>query len=200
MTIENPNSSGQGYDASHMQHELHTTVVKYGYVYSHSTQVRATDQTTYVHHTYKFGAHNVGLIHANLWETSTSTASGRKHAGKGAVQLDAHLKSKRRRHAELRNVCKGSQSNAVMLQSYLTKSITTKYFGQTNVRGSRIKAACEAGSLTISKGKLDDECIKEDRHHAEVARRLINKLNWGGTWAEGSLADGRHVFVCVDRE
>jgi hypothetical protein len=56
-----------------------------------------------MHHTYKawdknLGTHNVGLMHSNIWETSVSTSSGRNWTGKGAAELDAHLKSKRRRY------------------------------------------------------------------------------------------------------
>lgn len=98
MVIENPNSSGQGYDADHSRHPLHATVVKYGYTYSHSTPITALDGSTYVHHTYKLGTHNVGLSHGKLWDTSVSTSSGHKWDGLGAIELDAHLKSKRRRY------------------------------------------------------------------------------------------------------
>jgi hypothetical protein len=98
MAIENPNTCGQGYDADHLRHPLHATVVKYGYTYSHSTPIHALDGTIYLHHTYKFGAHNVGLSHSNLWDTSVSTRSSHKWSGKGMAELDAHLKSKRRRY------------------------------------------------------------------------------------------------------
>jgi len=98
MAIQYPNSCGQGNDPEHVKHPLHATVVKYGYEYSHSTPVRALAGTVYIHHTYKHGEHSVGILHSNLWDSSVSTGSSQKHSGKGAPELDAHLKSKSRRY------------------------------------------------------------------------------------------------------
>lgn len=102
MAIENANSSGQGHDAEHVNHPLYSTVVKHGYVYSHSTPIHTIDGATYIHHTYKLGTHNVGLNRGESWNTSICSSSGRHWSGKGTARLDAHLKSKRKRYYELR--------------------------------------------------------------------------------------------------
>lgn len=53
------------------------------------------------------------------------------------------------------------------------QAIETKYLGPTNTRGSRIKATCEAGSITIPYGNGNtEEC------HIEAAKALCNKLTF----------------------
>jgi hypothetical protein len=100
MSIQNPNSCGQGTDPFHINHPLSVIVRSFGYVYSHSTPITALDGTRYISHTYKHGEHNVSLSERtpDIWETSTSCASGRSWVGKGATELIAHLKSKKRRY------------------------------------------------------------------------------------------------------
>jgi hypothetical protein len=102
--IHNPNSSGQGHDATHTANPYHEIITKHGYTYSHTTPVRspATGQVMN-HHTYTKGSHTVG-VHGGTWGTSVSTASGRAMVGSGARTLDAHLSRKDRRY----NVGKGS--------------------------------------------------------------------------------------------
>jgi len=75
------------------------------------------------------------------------------------------------------------------------QAITTKYFGPTNTRGSRVKASCEAGSLTVS---WDYALGIEDNHKAAAAA-LIRQLGWEGNWVMGSLGPG-FVFVCGARD
>jgi len=76
------------------------------------------------------------------------------------------------------------------------QAITTKYIGPSNVRGSRIKAECAAGTLFYHY----NDALSEDGNHSNAAQFLIHKLGWdlpcyGQHWFEGVLKDGRHVFV-----
>ncbi len=74
------------------------------------------------------------------------------------------------------------------------QAITTKYFGPSNVKGSRIKATAQAGSLTVSK---DDSLNYEDAHLA-AAKAFAQKLGWHGSWVGGFNHHGEGVWVCVD--
>lgn len=108
-TIENPNSSGQGYHPDHLTHPLTPTVTANGYAYSHSVPVGYMirgEQLWSLYHCFKRADHNVSLrtpdgAPSYSWETSTSCASGRRHNGIGAASLAKHLKSKSRRYPEL---------------------------------------------------------------------------------------------------
>lgn len=80
------------------------------------------------------------------------------------------------------------------------QTIETRFIGPTNSRGSRYKATCEAGSLTLA---ADYRLCPEDNHR-RVARALIEKLGWKhdtergdtyGDWYMGSTKTG-YVFVC----
>jgi hypothetical protein len=72
------------------------------------------------------------------------------------------------------------------------QAITTKYIGATTFRGSRIKASCEAGSIT-----LPYDYSENDGGHHFAAVALIKKLGWKehGTWYRGDTSTG-HVYVC----
>jgi hypothetical protein len=72
------------------------------------------------------------------------------------------------------------------------QAITTKYIGPTTFRGSRIKASCPAGSIT-----LPYDYAERDGGHYGAAVALIKKLGWKehGTWYRGDTATG-HVYVC----
>jgi len=75
------------------------------------------------------------------------------------------------------------------------QAVTTKYLGPTNTRGSRVKATCQAGSVTIGW----DDALNSDQNHNAAALTLIEKWGWCGKWLEGQLTDGSHVYVCVTR-
>lgn len=76
------------------------------------------------------------------------------------------------------------------------QAITTKYFGPTNVRGSRIKATAEAGSIIV---QYDDR-LNSSQNHCAAAKAFANKMGWNyGTWYMGGLHNGDRVFVCPDR-
>lgn len=75
------------------------------------------------------------------------------------------------------------------------QAIVTKYFGPTNVRGSRVKAKAEAGSITLH---WDDALDVEDNHH-RAAKALAEKLGWGGRWFCGGLPGNEgNVYVSAD--
>jgi len=76
------------------------------------------------------------------------------------------------------------------------QAIQTKYIGPSNVKGSRIKAKCAAGSLTMSW----DDALNPRANHQLAAEALAKKLGWSGLWCEGGLIDGSSVFVCFDHD
>jgi hypothetical protein len=65
------------------------------------------------------------------------------------------------------------------------QAITTKFLGATNTRGSRIKATCDAGSVTIS---YPHELNYREAHR-KAAQALADKLGWN-TDSYGSLIGG----------
>lgn len=65
------------------------------------------------------------------------------------------------------------------------QAIHTKYFGPSNVRGSRIKAQCDAGSLTVGY----DHALDVEGNHAAAAEALRKKLGWNSPYY-GKLAGG----------
>ncbi len=70
------------------------------------------------------------------------------------------------------------------------QAIVTKYLGPTNFRGSRVKATCEAGSITVPWNHgLNTGC-----NHAEACDALLAKLGWTGEFMGSSVGTG-FVFV-----
>lgn len=53
------------------------------------------------------------------------------------------------------------------------QAITTKYFGPTNTKGSRIKATCWAGSITIA---YPHEVNSSESKYKIAAEKLLEKL------------------------
>lgn len=72
------------------------------------------------------------------------------------------------------------------------QTITTKYLGPTGRRGSRIKATCEAGSVTVPY-----DYDERDGGHYTAFVALVKKLGWDtyGRWYKGETKGGC-VFVC----
>ena len=66
--------------------------------------------------------------------------------------------------------------------------ITTKFLGPTNSRGARIKASCQAGSITVPW----DHSLDSSLCHAKAVKALIEKLglSWGNKFTVGSDNDG----------
>lgn len=82
------------------------------------------------------------------------------------------------------------------------QAIVTKYFGPGNVRGSRVKATCQAGSVTVPW----DDALNSDGNHTMAARKLAFKLGWNrkeyyGKMVMGAMPDGSgNVFVFTGKE
>lgn len=73
------------------------------------------------------------------------------------------------------------------------QAITTKFIGPTNTRGTRIKARCTAGSVTVSwDWKLDSR-----ENHVVAAQALLEKLEWSGVEIIGSGETHTQDFVHV---
>lgn len=88
------------------------------------------------------------------------------------------------------------------------QAIQTKYLPCTNIRGSRIKASCERGSLTIP---YPHE-LNGDEVHREAVRQLLERFvsddwkersippsnnAWKRDFVSGSLPDGTMAHVLL---
>lgn len=76
------------------------------------------------------------------------------------------------------------------------QAIVTKYLGPSNVRGSRVKATCQAGSLTLH---WDDSLNPESNHRA-AAIALADRLQWSGQWTSGGLPNGETAWVIISTD
>lgn len=77
------------------------------------------------------------------------------------------------------------------------QAIVTKFICPSNSHGPRLKAACDAGSVTVPyPHELDAE-----RAHAAAAMALARKLGWTpengymGDWVAGGVFNGGYCFV-----
>jgi len=74
------------------------------------------------------------------------------------------------------------------------KAITTKYYGPTNTKGSRIKAFdCDRNTVTLSY----DSALNSTNNHMKAAKALVEKMGWKGTLIGGHLDKGM-VWVFQD--
>ena len=78
------------------------------------------------------------------------------------------------------------------------QAITTKYLAPTESKGARLKAECEAKSITVPY----DHSLNTEENRAAAARSLSDSLGWSDTPRYGKLASGMmksgqyaHVFV-----
>ena len=81
----------------------------------------------------------------------------------------------------------------------MTQAITTKYFGPTNTRGSRVKAQAQAGSVTIHW----DYALNSDDNHKAAAKALMAKFEWDKhsvIAGSGELPDGRGTCFIMARK
>lgn len=75
------------------------------------------------------------------------------------------------------------------------QAIICKYFGPSNVKGSRIKAQCAAGSITIDYPYgLSGQAVYRKAAEALVAKLGWNAPNYGGLLG-GQLPSGDYAFV-----
>tara|TARA_R110002051_G_scaffold316575_1_gene396390 strand:- start:63 stop:359 length:297 start_codon:yes stop_codon:yes gene_type:complete len=77
------------------------------------------------------------------------------------------------------------------------QTITTKYLGSTNYRGSRIKATTSSG---ISKTVSYKHELNQLPNHERAVHELNNKLGWTGEMVSGSPNDtgDNYIFVFID--
>jgi hypothetical protein len=73
------------------------------------------------------------------------------------------------------------------------QTITTKFLGATDTKGSRISARTTAGHVIVVPYPHEASTGTEAHSHAALA--LARRLNWSGTLAGGSLDAKRFVFV-----
>jgi hypothetical protein len=73
------------------------------------------------------------------------------------------------------------------------QGIVTTYHGPRNLKGSRIKATCPAGSITLNY----DSGLNSATNHAKACQALADKFEWGGKWVGGGSPDG-HSILWVD--
>lgn len=77
-------------------------------------------------------------------------------------------------------------------------AIVTKYIGQSEYKPSRIKATCEAGSITVSY----DHGLNGTENHIQAAKTLANKIGWHGKLITGAMPGNKgycHVFESIQR-
>lgn len=83
------------------------------------------------------------------------------------------------------------------------QAIQTRWLGPTNFRGSRVKATCEAGSVTLGwdYGAGNDSGLGDVMaNHDRAARAMIERMGWHGAWVRGCLPSGGFVYVCLSRD
>lgn len=71
------------------------------------------------------------------------------------------------------------------------QAITVKYFAATIYRGARMRASCEAGSITVA---WDYE-LNPERNAVAACEALLARLRWEGTYFGGLLPSGAWAFV-----
>lgn len=104
--IQNPNSSGQGFDPEYKDNPYHNIIVDMGLNYSHTTPITRMDGAKYMHHTYKLNSKfSVGVNGSEVslsswcWQGSVS-GSGRMRCGYSVALLKKYLKGAVRRHSK----------------------------------------------------------------------------------------------------
>ena len=70
------------------------------------------------------------------------------------------------------------------------QTIQTKYLSPTNTKGTRIKASCDDGSITVSR----DYGANVEDDYLRAAKKLKAKMEWSGSMVGGHNKDGM-VFV-----
>lgn len=80
------------------------------------------------------------------------------------------------------------------------QAITTKYLSATDFLNARIKATCQAGTLTLPW----DDALDSEANHDAAAIALADKLGWREGWhgdmVRGALPSGNgNVYVFTSR-
>lgn len=99
LVIENPNSSKQGHCPHHAENPHHDVLIEFGWEYSHTTPIRAMDQSQYAIHTYRYPGTDyvVGVNCQPGWRADASKLGAGYNHSYFASQLRRYLKSKARR-------------------------------------------------------------------------------------------------------
>lgn len=81
------------------------------------------------------------------------------------------------------------------------QSIQTKFIGPTNTKGSRVKATCRLGSVTLGW----DHALNQKENHLEALQAMCDKMNDGREgdlkWfiiATGESVDGKGYTAIID--
>lgn len=75
----------------------------------------------------------------------------------------------------------------------MTQAIITKYLGPAGARGSRIKATCASGSVTVGyPHELSGQAV-----HRFAADALCRKLGWDSSNLIGGSTSTGYAFVFV---
>jgi len=74
------------------------------------------------------------------------------------------------------------------------QAITTKYFGPTNIKGSRIIATSQAGRVIMD----CDMTMSIDDNHAAAAHKLCAKYGWTWDMVGAWNNNGGYTFVMKD--
>lgn len=80
------------------------------------------------------------------------------------------------------------------------QAIQTRFLGPTNYKGSRVKAFCRAGSMSLPW----DNSLNSEDNHVRAAKALASKLGWTSehykNWHMGTIANDDCVFVMENDE
>ena len=71
------------------------------------------------------------------------------------------------------------------------QAIEVKYLPPTETRGTRIKATCRAGSITVGR----DYALEYEEDSRRVAMMLQENLGWSHPLNYGVLPNGNHVYT-----
>lgn len=78
------------------------------------------------------------------------------------------------------------------------KAILTKIMPCTNTKPTRVKAYTEGGnSITVAWSECDREGRTQGEAHGYAAKKLCEKMNWGGTLIGGGTPEG-YCFVFAE--
>lgn len=80
----------------------------------------------------------------------------------------------------------------------MRQAIVTKYHGPSNIKGARVSARAEAGSVMLHW----DHALNPEDNHKAAAKALAAKFDWTGPWYGGvphSISGfGGYCFVQAD--
>ncbi len=75
------------------------------------------------------------------------------------------------------------------------QAIRTKTLPPTDTKGQRVKASCQAKSVTVAW----DYAWSREQNHREAAAQLAAALGWAGDWQGGWLPDNTGCFVMIEQ-